>query len=187
MGAAPPCSIRDTSCISGTASRHPGRAFPRSRFCSRGGGRPWALGAGPRSGMFSSSSEHPRVPGRLEESLPREVSPAVAGVQGRPPARRHEAGPGDPGGRCRGGHHWAIPLIRSSFGGLFWASFLTNRLKYWEVPLVLAPFSGKLLLDIISHAPQGEAGNLIPCPFVLYIFLRAHYIYVFPILLERMG
>ncbi len=117
MGAAPPCSIRDTSCISGTASRHPGRAFPRSRSGTRGGGGRSRRGAGPRSGMFSSSSEHPRVlvgdedrlpaavageldePGRLEESLPREVSPAVAGVQGRPPARRHEAGPGDPGGR----------------------------------------------------------------------------------------
>ena len=63
------------------------------------------------------TSEHPRVlvgdedclpaavageldePGRLEESLPREVSPAVAGVPGGRPARRHEAGPGDPGGR----------------------------------------------------------------------------------------
>jgi hypothetical protein len=117
MGAAPPCSIPGTSCTPGTASRHPGRAFPRTRFCSRGGGRPWALGAGPRSGMFSSSSEHPRVlvrdydlraaavageldePVHLEEGFPREVSAAVAGVPGGPPARREIAGPGDPGGR----------------------------------------------------------------------------------------
>ena len=150
MGAAPPCSIRDTGCTPGTASRHPGRAFPRSRSGSRGGGRQSRRGAGPRSGMFSSSSEHPRVlvgdedclpaavageldePGRLEESLPREVSPAVAGVQGRPPARRHEAGPGDPGGRGGGGHHWAIPLIRSSFGGLHSVSEDTKRVKYPE-------------------------------------------------------
>ena len=63
------------------------------------------------------TSEHPRVlvgdedclpavvagvlyhPGRLEECFLGEAPATVAGVQGRPPARRHEAGPGDPGGR----------------------------------------------------------------------------------------
>lgn len=42
-------------------------------------------------------------PGRLEESLPREVSPAVAGVPGGPPASREIAGPGD--FDQGGGHH----------------------------------------------------------------------------------
>lgn len=69
-------------------------------------------------------------PGRLEEGLPREMSSAVAGVPGGPPARREIAGPGDLGGG--GGHHWAIPLIRSSFGGLHSVSEDTKRVKYPE-------------------------------------------------------
>jgi len=69
-------------------------------------------------------------PVHLEESLPREVPPAVTGVPGGPPARREVAGPGDLGGG--GGHHWAIPLIRSSFGGLHSISEDTKRVKYPE-------------------------------------------------------
>src|SRR5690554_3248577 len=88
MGAAPPCSIRDTSCTSGTASRHPGRAFPRSRFCSRGGGRPWALGAGP-----------PET----------DAHGAWRGRRGRPPGVPR-SGPAVAGADPVGWNSWAPPL-----------------------------------------------------------------------------
>ena len=61
MGAALLCGIRDTGCTPGTASRHPGRAFPRSHSGTRGGGGRSRRGAGRRIGRRSCCSSLRRL------------------------------------------------------------------------------------------------------------------------------
>ena len=113
------------------------------------------------------TSEHPRVlvgdedclpaavagilyyPGRLEESLPREVSPAVAGVPGGPPASRHESRSRDTGDRGWG-------RLRSSdlvfVRGPTHYLVLRQKVKISGEPTYPSHVCGDVRIHILTHS-----------------------------------